>query len=125
MIGVQTAFIVDDDESFRKAAQRMFRSARFGVPICGSAGAFLSGSKPCDEACVVLHLRIAAIGGLERMERMERMRQRRIDLSVIVCTAEADVALLLWEPRNEGFIRQIDARYRQEVLTRLADPRAA
>ncbi|WP_041646008.1 hypothetical protein [Aromatoleum aromaticum] len=87
MIGVQTALIVDDDESFRKAAQP-----------------------------------IPAIGGLERMERM---RQRRIDRSVIVCTGNVDVVLLLCEPRNEGFIRQIDARHRQEVLTRLADPRAA
>ncbi|MBD5804938.1 Response regulator protein TmoT [Azoarcus sp. Aa7] len=112
MIKEQSVFIVDDDESFRHAARRVFRSAGFRVEIFESAAAFLSGFRPCDEACIILDLRMPEVGGLELLERL---RQRQIDLPVIIYTGNADVPVTV-RAMQAGAFAVVEKPFSDELL---------
>lgn len=84
----QTVFVVDDDEFSRNALSRIFRAAGFRVHLFESAEIFLSEMPSCEEACLILDLRMPRVGGLELLELM---RQRGIDLPVIIYSGNADV----------------------------------
>lgn len=84
----QSVVLVDDDEFFRKALERVFRSAGFAVESFGDAESLLRSFIPKPEACLLLDLRMPAVGGLELQERLNR---RGIDLPVIIYTGNADV----------------------------------
>jgi len=88
MVGAQSVAIVDDDEFFRKALERVFRSAGFSVESFAAAETFLLTYIPKSETCVILDLRMPHMGGLEIQERL---KQRGIDLPVIIYTGNADV----------------------------------
>ncbi|MCC4114224.1 response regulator [Aromatoleum toluclasticum] len=112
MNGEQSVFIVDDDESFRNAARRVFRSAGFCVETFESATAFLSGYRPCDEACLILDLRMPGVGGLELLERL---RQRQIDLPVIIYTGNADVPVTV-RAMQAGAFSVVEKPFSDELL---------
>lgn len=100
MSSEQSVFIVDDDEAFCNAVRRVFRSAGFRVETYASAAAFLSGYHACDEACLILDLRMPDVGGLELLERLQ---QRQIDLPVIIYTGNADVPVTVRAMRMGAF----------------------
>ncbi|WP_018989527.1 response regulator transcription factor [Aromatoleum toluclasticum] len=112
MIGEQSVFIVDDDESFLNAARRVFRSAGFRVETFESAGAFLSAYRPCDEACLILDLRMPGVGGLELLERL---RERQIDLPVIIYTGNADVPVTV-RAMQAGAFSVVEKPFSDELL---------
>jgi len=112
MISEQSVFIVDDDASFRNAAHRVFRSAGFRVETFESAAAFLSGYQPCDEACLILDLRMPEVGGLELLERL---RQRQIDLPVIIYTGNADVPVAV-RAMQAGAFAVVEKPFSDELL---------
>lgn len=112
MIGEQSVFIVDDDESFLNAARRVFRSAGFRVETFESAVAFLSAYRPCDEACLILDLRMPGVGGLELLERL---RERQIDLPVIIYTGNADVPVTV-RAMQAGAFSVVEKPFSDELL---------
>lgn len=108
----QTAFVVDDDDFFRNALQRIFRSAGFQVETFASAELFLEGYKPCEESCLILDLRMPEVGGLELLQRMQQMQ---IDLPVIVYTGNADVQVAV-RAMQEGAFTVIEKPLSSELL---------
>lgn len=112
MISEQSVFIVDDDEPFRNAVRRVFRSAGFRVETFDSAATFLSGYQPCDEACLILDLRMPEVGGLELLERL---RQRKIDLPVIIYTGNADVPVTV-RAMQAGAFAVVEKPFSDELL---------
>lgn len=112
MIKEQSVFIVDDDASFRNAVKRVFRSAGFRVETFESAAAFLAGYQPCDEACLILDLRMPEVGGLELLERL---RQRQIDLPVIIYTGNADVPVTV-RAMQSGAFAVVEKPFSDELL---------
>lgn len=83
-----TVLVVDDDDNSRRALFRLFRSAGFAVQLFDSASDFLEQFKPCDNACLILDLRMPYIGGLELQAKL---REMGISLPVILYTGYADV----------------------------------
>ncbi len=88
MASPESVAIVDDDALFRKALERVFRSAGFAVESYADAETFLTTYMPKSDGCIVLDLRMPFVGGLEVQEHLVR---RGIDLPVIIYTGNADV----------------------------------
>lgn len=112
MVSEQSVVIVDDEEFFRKALERVFRSAGFRVESFASAETFLSQYIPKDEACLILDLRMPIVGGLELQERLKK---RGIDLPVIIYTGNADVAVTV-QAMQAGAFAVIEKPLSSELL---------
>ena len=67
-----TVFLIDDDDSVRRALVRLIRSAGFDVKAYASAATFLACVPPDNPCCLVLDVRIPEVGGLELQERLHR-----------------------------------------------------
>lgn len=89
MTGVSTTvYVVDDDESIRRAMSRLFRSAGFLVRTFESADEFLAAPLGDGLACLLLDLRLPGISGTELQQKL---RQRGTDLPVVMLTGQGDV----------------------------------
>lgn len=108
----QTVFVVDDDDFFRSALQRIFQSAGFRVESFASAEQFLKNYWPCEESCLILDLRMPEVGGLELLQRMQQMQ---FDLPVIVYTGNADVQVAV-RAMQEGAFTVIEKPLSSELL---------
>ncbi|MBI3145487.1 MAG: response regulator transcription factor [Pseudogulbenkiania sp.] len=108
----QTVFIVDDDDFFRNALQRIFRSAGFRAETFASAELFLAGYSPCEESCLILDLRMPEVGGLELLKRLQ---QQQIFLPVIIYTGNADVQVAVCA-MQEGAFTVIEKPLSSELL---------
>ena len=89
MTEVPTVLVVDDDDSFRKALTRLFRSVGFDVQAFASPDAFLAHPLPDAPTCVVLDLRMPGSSGLTVQDRLARTRA---DVSIVFLSGHGDVA---------------------------------
>lgn len=64
--------IVDDEESVRKALQRLVRSAGFAVETYASGAEFLESMQSHEPACVVLDLHMPEVNGFEVQHALSR-----------------------------------------------------
>jgi FixJ family two-component response regulator len=62
--------IVDDDESFRRAAERLLRSAGFRVETFGSAEDFLARGNLDQTRCAVLDMKLPGVNGVELQRQL-------------------------------------------------------
>lgn len=83
-----TVYVVDDDESVRRAMARLFRSAGFLVQTFESADAFLAAPLRDCPACLLLDLRIPGMSGAELQQELLR---RGDELPIIILTGHGDV----------------------------------
>ena len=79
--------IVDDDESLRRALQRLLRAAGYTALTYGTAAAILEAA-PRLSGCILLDLRMPDMDGLEVQARLGKLGIR---LPVIVVTGHGDV----------------------------------
>ena len=114
MSAASTVYLVDDDESFRNAMERLFRSAGFDFHPFSSGAAFLERFAPSDSACVVLDLRMPDLGGLEVLERL---RKRKLDVPVIVYSGNADVQVAV-QAMQLGAFAIVEKPFSNELLIR-------
>ena len=63
-------YLVDDDESVRRALSRLLRSEGFAVESFDSAPAFLGRSSVSGQACLVLDIRMPGMSGIELVDQM-------------------------------------------------------
>lgn len=75
--------IVDDDESVRKALQRLLRSAGMAAKTFPTGEEFLASFPTNRPTCVVLDLHMPRVTGFDVLERMA---QDGIDVPVIIIT---------------------------------------
>lgn len=57
--------IVDDDESFARALERLFRASGYGVQTYPSAEAFLAATTLPQPDCLVLDIHLGGMSGLD------------------------------------------------------------
>jgi FixJ family two-component response regulator len=80
-------YVIDDDESIRRALQRLLRSADFEVRVFASAEEFLQSGNLDERACVVLDIRMPGLTGFDLQEKLASMGIR---MPVIIVSAFDD-----------------------------------
>ncbi|MGE3778244.1 MAG: response regulator transcription factor [Pirellulaceae bacterium] len=83
-----TVYVVDDDESIRRAMTRLFRSEGFLVQTFASAGEFLATPRADGLACLLLDLRMQGMSGAELQQEL---KQRGENLPIVMLTGHGDV----------------------------------
>jgi len=75
--------VVDDEESVRKALQRLIRSAGFDVETFPSGAEFLTSMQHHEPACLVLDLHMPGVNGFDVQDELN---QARVQIPVVVLT---------------------------------------
>ena len=83
-----TVHLVDDDESFLKAAARLLRASGFTVATFSSAADFLAKHRADLRGCVITDLRMPGLNGLECQAALTRTAN---PLPVLFLTGEGDI----------------------------------
>jgi FixJ family two-component response regulator len=76
-------YIVDDDDSVRRAMKRLIHSASMEVRTFASAQELLDSECPNQNACMIVDIKLQGMSGLELYEEL---RARGSDLPVIFIT---------------------------------------
>ena len=79
-----TVYVVDDDESVRRALGRLLKSAGIQALIFASAEEFLQSEFHTEDACLVTDIRMPGLSGLELQQELLK---RHIDIPVVFVTA--------------------------------------
>ncbi len=83
-----TVFVVDDDETVRKALARLIRSAGMTARTFPTAEAFLAEGHAVPASCLVLDVRLPGLNGLQLQEALKR---KGYPISIIFITGHGDV----------------------------------
>ena len=83
----QTIYIVDDDESVRRALGRLIRSAGLMSEIFASGESFLASLSDKARGCVVIDIQMP---GLTGHDVQEKLRERASAIRVIALSAQDD-----------------------------------
>jgi two-component system response regulator FixJ len=81
-------YIVDDDGAFRRAVERLLRSAGLTGVSYESASAFLKAAPALVDGCVLLDVRMPGMGGLELQQQLKSLGFK---LPIIVMTLKGDM----------------------------------
>ncbi len=89
-MGMDTVYIVDDDENFARGVGRLIRAAGWDPHAFGSAADFLAAAADVDSraGCVLLDVRMP---GMKGPDLYRAMLARGLDLPVIFLTGHGDV----------------------------------
>ncbi len=80
-------YVIDDDESVRKAFKRLLRSASYEVEIFSSAEEFLENQKPNKSSCIVIDMKMPGMTGFDLQQKLKAQGTR---IPVIVVSASDD-----------------------------------
>jgi FixJ family two-component response regulator len=81
------AYVIDDDESVRKAFERLLRSANLEVETFASVGDFFNGERQGEHACIVVDIRMPGSTGFDLQRELT---SRGMRMPVIVISASDD-----------------------------------
>ncbi len=81
-------YVIDDDESVRKALKRLFRSVDLDVETFSCAEEFLGSPRQDQNACILMDIRMP---GLTGFDLQKRLLSQGIEIPVIVISASDDV----------------------------------
>src|SRR5262245_15697728 len=82
--------IVDDDESLRRALDRLFRSVGLATRTYGSARELLDAGEVEGVGCIVLDVRLPGMSGLDFQAQLADLG---IDLPVVLMTGHGDIPM--------------------------------
>ncbi len=85
-----TVYVIDDDESVRKAFTRLLRSANINVRTFSSTREFLESPKVDTGACIVMDIRMP---DESRFEDQDRLAASRVALPVVVVSASDEAVI--------------------------------
>jgi FixJ family two-component response regulator len=80
-------YVIDDDESVRRAFQLLLQSADFDAQAFCSAEEFLESAPFRDDSCIILDMRMPGMAGLDLQKELA---SRSIRIPVIVVSAHDD-----------------------------------
>ena len=113
-----TVYIVDDDQSIRRAMELLMRSVGREFEIFHSGDEFLESYTHERAGCLVLDIRMPGLGGLELQEKLLEMGST---LPIIFITGHGDVPMAV-EAMQKGAVDFIQKPFRdQELLDRIGE----
>ena len=87
-------YVIDDDESVRKALKRLLRSADLDVETFSSAEEFLSSSRQDQNACILIDIQMPGLAGFDLQKRLA---SQGVSIPVLVISASDD-----WQTREHA-----------------------
>jgi FixJ family two-component response regulator len=117
MMTSPVVFIVDDDESVRRALERLMRSAGFDVRAFASAKEFLDQDCQDVPGCLILDVRMPGMNGLELQEKL---RTGGSHIPIVFITAHYD-ASTREQAMKAGAVEFIQKPFNDEVLLKAVD----
>lgn len=104
--------VIDDDESYRIAVERLLRSAGFAVQSFGSAEAFLDSEERRNTRCLITDIRMPGISGLELQMKLN---VDECSIPTIFITAHGDERMRLQAMRS-GAVKFLTKPFDGETL---------
>ena len=83
-------FIVEDDESMRRALSNLFQSVGLEVELFGSASEMLQSKLPDVASCLVLDIRLPGLSGLDFQAELAKAN---IHIPIIFMTGHGDIPM--------------------------------
>jgi FixJ family two-component response regulator len=83
-------FVIDDDESMRRALTNLFESVGLRVEVFGSAPELLQSSLPDVASCLVLDVRLPGVSGLDFQTELAKAN---IHIPIIFMTGHGDIPM--------------------------------
>jgi FixJ family two-component response regulator len=83
-------FVIDDDESVRRALTNLFQSVGLRVEVFGSAPEFLESKLPDATSCLVLDIRLPRLSGLDFQTELAKAN---INIPIIFMTGHGDIPM--------------------------------
>jgi FixJ family two-component response regulator len=83
-------FVVDDDDSLRKALGNLFRSVGLRTEMFGSASELLASKLPDAPSCLVLDIRLPGVSGLDFQAQLARTN---VHIPIIFMTGHGDIPM--------------------------------
>jgi FixJ family two-component response regulator len=110
-------YVIDDDESVRKAFKRLLRSVNLEAETFASAEEFLESSKPNRNACIIIDIRMPGLTGFD-LQRKLKAQGSRIPIIVISASDDAQVREQARELGAVAFFRKpIDDQALLDAIT--------
>ena len=110
--------VVDDDNSFARSLERLFRASGFEVQTYSSGEAFLAAEKLPQPDCLVLDIHL---GGMSGLDLQRRLRELRSAVPIIFVTAH-DAPGVREEARRAGcsmyFLKPVPRKSLIEAVTK-------
>ena len=83
-------FVIDDDDSMRRALTNLFRSVGLRAQVFGSAPEFLQSKLPDIPSCLVLDIRLPGPSGLDFQNELAKVN---IHIPIIFVTGHGDIPM--------------------------------
>jgi len=98
-------FIVDDEESVRKAFSLLLRSAGLPHRVFSSATQFLGDLDPQAEGCVLLDITMPQVTGVELLKELNQRKSRLRVIAISACD-DAETGILARQLGAQFFLRK-------------------
>jgi FixJ family two-component response regulator len=95
--GEKMVAVIEDDESYRKAVQRLLKSAGFSVQSFSSAEDFLNSGRQRETRCLITDIRMPGMSGLDLQAKLNA---DHYPIPTIFITAHGDEDLRLQAMRG-------------------------
>jgi FixJ family two-component response regulator len=105
-------FVVDDDESIRKALAMLLRSVGLRAEVFASAPEFLAVKLPQTPCCLILDVRLPGLSGLDFQARLA---SARIDIPIIFITGHGDIPMTV-RAMKAGAVEFLTKPFRDQDL---------
>jgi FixJ family two-component response regulator len=104
--------VIEDDESYRVAVQRLLKSAGLAVQSFGSAEAFLNSGQQHETGCLISDIRMPGMSGLELQSKLN---SDHCPIPTIFITAHGDEKMRLQAMRG-GAVKFLAKPFDGETL---------
>jgi len=104
--------VIDDDESYRDAIQRLLKSAGLPVRSFSSAEAFLKSGQQYETGCLIADIRMPGMSGLELQTKLN---SDRCPIPTIFITAHGDEKIRMQAMRG-GAVKFLTKPFESEAL---------
>jgi FixJ family two-component response regulator len=105
-------FVIDDDESVRRALSNLFESVGLRVEVFGSALELLGSKLPDVASCLVLDIRLPGLSGLDFQTELAKAS---IHIPIIFMTGHGDIPMSV-RAMKAGAVDFLSKPFRQQEM---------